>query len=293
MLCTNMKESTSSENGTRLRSQILLALNAYKSNIMYFQTSPRYYLPHGFIPNEIDILCGRGKANAKHPGNIVFMATIRSCLNEYTAAGSRVEKSVVVTSVVDNIVAAGMRFIKVDSKYNQHVTLSSERSHEKVGHAIRDLLKQKKNINNKKSTNAMRTCRTKILPDMVHSLGDQNKNGTKTPLSSVVKQQEQHLPESMFSLENVFGEIAENSGELQLVLAGLSENICPKATDNEDIFAILEDDVFSMDFGSKTDIIQKPHNINAAVCPLPLDSKLDLGCLDMEALSGVLGVGNL
>ena len=92
------------------------------------------HLPRGYIPTQnSDILCGRGKANAKHPANKRFLRLIESCIGDYVAATSRVQKSAIVTSVVSQVYDSGMRFIDMDMTYGQYVELSSDRAHAKVG----------------------------------------------------------------------------------------------------------------------------------------------------------------
>ena len=61
------------------------------------------------------------------------MEVISSSIDEYVDAKSRIEKSVVVTSVAFNLFDSGMRFLDLDSESNQYVVLSSERSIAKVG----------------------------------------------------------------------------------------------------------------------------------------------------------------
>jgi hypothetical protein len=264
--------------------------------IMYSQPTSHYYLPQGFIPNETDILCGRGKAHAKHPGNIVFMEEIRASLKEYTNAGSRIEKSVMVTSVVNAIIDAGMRFLKYDTQFNQYVELSSDRAYQKVGHAIRDLIKQTKKSSKSKEDATKLARGKKIVPNMVHSVGETivskraelSKCEKNSPLSSSsVKQQQeqeqQQLPKSLFSL-------GEQSGELGNALYDLSENFCSGAK-YENLLTILTEDIISLEFDS-ADAISKQQSSNV-VSPLPLDSKLDFEYLDIETLSGILGMDHL
>ena len=127
------------------------------------------YMPPGYIPGEKDVLCGRGRTNAKHPGNKKFMQVIRSNLKLYTDAPSRMQKSVVVSSVVHFLLDAGLRFLKFDRNCDRYVELCSERTHDKVGHAIRDLLKaNKKSAANK----AARSPRQKVIPDAVQSVDE-------------------------------------------------------------------------------------------------------------------------
>lgn len=98
-------------------------------------------LPPGYKPSNDDILCGRGKVFSKHPGNQTFTASVRASLQAYVDASKRIDKSVVVSAVANRLREAGNRFVKYDKSRKQWYELSVDSAHEKVGHAIRDLLK--------------------------------------------------------------------------------------------------------------------------------------------------------
>jgi hypothetical protein len=98
-------------------------------------------LPRNYAPSNNDILCGRGKLYSKHPGNSKFSSVIRGSLQRYVDAPKRVDKSIVVASILIGLQEMGHRFVKHDKSTNQWFMLGDEPSHEKTGHAIRDLLK--------------------------------------------------------------------------------------------------------------------------------------------------------
>jgi hypothetical protein len=98
-------------------------------------------LSKDYTPTDEDILCGRGKACGKHPGNNKFSAAIRANLQKYGEAPKRVDKSNVVVLVVRSLRENGGRFIKQDKRTKQYHELSDGQAHGKTGHAIRDLLK--------------------------------------------------------------------------------------------------------------------------------------------------------
>ena len=103
----------------------------------------KVFLSHGYTPSVNDVICGRG-SNYKHPGNQVFIDAINSSLQDYLDASSRINKSVVVTTIVSNLFDCGMRFIDLDAEKNRYFVLSSERVLTKVGHSIRDQVKRHK-----------------------------------------------------------------------------------------------------------------------------------------------------
>mmetsp|Transcript_16818 Transcript_16818/g.27289 ORF Transcript_16818/g.27289 Transcript_16818/m.27289 type:complete len:372 (-) Transcript_16818:318-1433(-) len=100
-------------------------------------------LPQGFSPSSSDILCGRGKAYSNHPGNKEFSAVIKNSLQRYVDASKRIDKSMVVASVVTQILESGARFVKQEKSSGRWFQMSEDQVHEKTGHAIRDLIKSK------------------------------------------------------------------------------------------------------------------------------------------------------
>lgn len=95
-------------------------------------------------PTDMDVLCGRGKAFSKHPGNVKFAATIQSNLQKYRDAPRRIDRSLLVASLVEKIFDGGSRFIKKNKAADTWIELDADQRHEKVGHALRDLHRKTK-----------------------------------------------------------------------------------------------------------------------------------------------------
>jgi hypothetical protein len=112
-------------------------------NLRYQSSSIEYnsQLTGDYQPTANDVLCGRGKALARHPGNLRFAKTVRANLRLYSISKKRSDKTLVVAAVVSTLREQGVRFIKKDSKSTAYIVLSEEQAKEKAGHAIRDLLK--------------------------------------------------------------------------------------------------------------------------------------------------------
>ncbi len=87
----------------------------------------------------MDILCGRGKAFANHPGNLKFTQKIQSNLQKYRDAPKRIDRSIILATMVDGFFEEGYRFLKKDRTTNGWIQLNADQCHEKVGHALRDL----------------------------------------------------------------------------------------------------------------------------------------------------------
>jgi len=98
----------------------------------------------GIRVTDMDILCGRGKAYANHPGNLKFTHKIQSNLQRYRDAPKRIDRSIVLATMVDDFFDEGCRFLKKNKATNGWIQLTADQCHEKVGHALRDLHRKTK-----------------------------------------------------------------------------------------------------------------------------------------------------
>jgi hypothetical protein len=93
-------------------------------------------------PNDIDILCGRGCTYVHRAGNKAFGATVQAHLQEYNDALTRIDKTMVVAAVLDIVLESGARFLKkLKGSDTEWVQMTREEAHSKVGHAIRDTIR--------------------------------------------------------------------------------------------------------------------------------------------------------
>lgn len=60
-------------------------------------------LSSNFIPGPSDVICGRGSSAAQHPGNTRFHSIISSNLMLYSEAQSKLDKSLIVSSIIKSI----------------------------------------------------------------------------------------------------------------------------------------------------------------------------------------------
>jgi hypothetical protein len=157
-------------------------------------------LPEHFTPSDHDIICGRGRAFAKHHGNKIFANAISSNLRRYVEAPKRIEKSVIAASIGSSLRETGARFVKQDKKSKRYYELSEDQAHDKIGHAFRDVLKALDSSIPKKTD-----CRGP-LPKCVFSHCE--KSGTK----ATIRQKEPAVPRA-----------------LHKSLFSLNENACTKA----------------------------------------------------------------
>ena len=104
-------------------------------------------MPASYSPGANDIICGRRtKQSQAHAGNIRFKDLIRSNIQNYQMASTMASKSLVIISIVDTIRDAANRgyLVKEDKSTGRWIDIGDRHAREKVGFAIRDLIKAKK-----------------------------------------------------------------------------------------------------------------------------------------------------
>jgi hypothetical protein len=111
-------------------------------------------LPANFEPGPDDVICGRGKKCYNHIGNERFRLRVLTYLEEYSAAKSKLEKSGVLSKVVDAVrqQSPDGGFVKQDDKGNWHEVgdfLAREKTSQSFRDALHDRYKSS-NISKKK-----------------------------------------------------------------------------------------------------------------------------------------------
>jgi len=91
-------------------------------------------LPVGFQPGPFDVICARGKEAYNHPGNKRFRSMIELSIEQYSKANSKLEKSLIVTSIVGAVrdVASGGGFVKKEDN-GRWVEVGDHLAREKIG----------------------------------------------------------------------------------------------------------------------------------------------------------------
>ena len=88
-------------------------------------------------PAQYDVLCGKDKTYAQHPGNQVFRQRIESWVSRYQNAANKQEKMKFTRQIVESMVAEyGTRFIK-PHLHGAWVEISDQMARDKVSHALR------------------------------------------------------------------------------------------------------------------------------------------------------------
>jgi hypothetical protein len=125
-------------NGTQSHSQLAdhLCPHAHQTNLGKGEPRP---LPQLASPSKFDVICARGSSAAKHVGNLRFREIIRQSLPRYNAAKTKMEKSLIVTSIVDAVRDSSPNggFIKQD-RNGMWYDVGDAIAREKVGQNMRD-----------------------------------------------------------------------------------------------------------------------------------------------------------
>ena len=113
------------------------------------QTKPEEMvpLPANFQPGPYDVLCTRGKVAYNHHGNLYFRDLIGEYLSKYKRCTTKLDKSMVVIEIVDEIrkLSPDAGFVKFCKKQDCYVEVGDKKAREKVGHALREHLSCKTN----------------------------------------------------------------------------------------------------------------------------------------------------
>lgn len=96
-----------------------------------------------FVPDNADVICGRGKKVFQHRGNVNFRSICMSFLGDYRKANSKALKSAVVSSVFDEVVSLGGSFVKHNARTGQWFRVKESAVREKISQCFRDCLQDK------------------------------------------------------------------------------------------------------------------------------------------------------
>lgn len=108
-------------------------------------------LSDDYKPSEYDVVCGKGKIICNLPGNHRFRSIVKSFCEQYQAAKTKLDKSVIIDAIIeqtreqDNCRA---RFLKFDKKSKRWIAMSSEQTREKVGYSMREAFSSNKTDRN-------------------------------------------------------------------------------------------------------------------------------------------------
>lgn len=101
------------------------------------------YLPQNFVPGPDDVVCARGKSYWDHEGNKRYRFLIQAATEKYESSTNKLEKTVIVSDIVQAIQAKKGRFVKKEKKGGPWMVVDEVFAREKVGQSLRDGLHDK------------------------------------------------------------------------------------------------------------------------------------------------------
>lgn len=117
------------------------------------------------VPGPFDVICARGKQAYNHEGNRYFRQIIHHATEKYSQVESKLQRSMIVTDIVDAIRAKGNGFLRKNSK-GEWVECTDVMCREKVGQHFRNALGSRY----KSSTKSKRRIKEESIPRLVNSL---------------------------------------------------------------------------------------------------------------------------
>lgn len=117
------------------------------------------------VPGPFDVICARGKQAYNHQGNRYFRQIIHNATEKYSKVESKLQRSMIVTDIVDAIRVKGNGFLRKTSK-GEWVECTDIMCREKVGQHFRNALGNRY----KSSTKSKRRIKEESIPRLVNSL---------------------------------------------------------------------------------------------------------------------------
>ncbi|CAB9496448.1 Nitrilase family, member 2 [Seminavis robusta] len=130
-------------------------------------------LPETFAPSACDVVVGKGKKYFKHEGNQMLRRLAVSMIAEYAEARTKMDKSLIISNVVDRIRDSGS-FVKVDLASGRWLIAEDLLCREKTSAVFRDALHEYRKKGMPKTTNAGKRNRVEIV-SVEKALPPQNK----------------------------------------------------------------------------------------------------------------------
>jgi hypothetical protein len=117
------------------------------------------------VPGPFDVICARGKQAYNHQGNRYFRQIIQNATEKYSKVESKLQRSMIVTDIVDAIRVKGNGFLRKNSK-GEWEECSDVMCREKVGQHFRNALGSRY----KSSTKSKRRIKEESIPRLINRL---------------------------------------------------------------------------------------------------------------------------
>lgn len=130
------------------------------------------YLPADFVPGPNDVVCARGKSFWDHVGNQRYRTLIGAATDKYSSSTNKLEKTLVVSEIVEAVQKQQGRFVKKEKKGGPWVVVDEIFAREKVGQSLRDGLHDKYKSSTKAKKQRRATVNEKFNGDIervIHS----------------------------------------------------------------------------------------------------------------------------
>jgi hypothetical protein len=114
-----------------------------KGDINNYEKYENRYLPDDFVAGSTDVVCARGKSYWGHPGNKLYRSLIAVATERYAATTSKLDKTMIVSGIVETIHRRNGMFVKKEKKAGPWVEVDEVFAREKIGQSLRDGLHDK------------------------------------------------------------------------------------------------------------------------------------------------------
>jgi hypothetical protein len=94
-------------------------------------------------PTQHDVLCGRGDSYFQHPANIFLRELMKTSLDRYTAAATKVEKSCVIGDIIATVKSRNdgtAKFLRFDKSTKAWYDIGDEATRQKIGQTVREII---------------------------------------------------------------------------------------------------------------------------------------------------------
>ena len=128
-------------------------------------------LPEDFTPSPYSVLIGRGNACFNSTGNRRLRVIVSVYLDKYSKAQSRIERSIIVTSIVDMIRNASPVGAFIKQENGRWYEVSDHVARERVGAIIRDCLSSQYKSSTKQKQEKRRAQRAELRKRVLAARG--------------------------------------------------------------------------------------------------------------------------
>mmetsp|Transcript_24417 Transcript_24417/g.57890 ORF Transcript_24417/g.57890 Transcript_24417/m.57890 type:complete len:421 (+) Transcript_24417:320-1582(+) len=95
-------------------------------------------LPSDYQPSDTDVICARGRSGWDHPGNVHYRQLVADATPRYSQATNKLQKSLIVSEIVQSVHDRLGKFIKRKNKRCSWVQVDETFHREKIGQSLRD-----------------------------------------------------------------------------------------------------------------------------------------------------------